>query len=504
MPTLKLIELATDNTLEKVVMMIKYILLFIVSSLFFSCSNTPTRKIASDNIIGIVARINSEVNEFEFSYEGCSSTGRELYASLFELSSQQVILEYYTNEQLETLLNDSFKIRSNIRTKLYKLDPDHVKANNCIKAISDLNRALRYLEDYIIGHLYQTDSSKEYITLEGEGGYYLKNDESFKSYEDLRSGDVILSRGNAYTSAAIARIGANDAQFSHLSFVYKDEQGQLWTIESHIEIGAVVAPIDVHINQKNSRTLVFRYKDQALAHKAAKAIFEKVKKQSQTGRNIEYDFGMDYKNDDRLFCSEVIYQGFQYVSKEEIDIPRIKTQFNAGLISFLNRMGIAVSLDNINTFKTFSPGDIEYDSNFSLIAEWRNPNKLAESRIKDMILTKMFEWMENENYTFYPSFAVRSQSNIFWLLRRTPILKKFADEKFPLNMKTEQLKLFLTLDVVGDAIYHKVLEAQSHQAYAFSPQEMFKLIEQIREEDLRIYNNKKRKSIFHRWFRQKK
>jgi len=39
--------------------------------------------------------------------------------------------------------------------------------------------------------------------------------------EDLQSGDLILSRGNAFTSSAIAHLGEEEQQFSHVSLVTK-------------------------------------------------------------------------------------------------------------------------------------------------------------------------------------------------------------------------------------------------------------------------------------------
>src|SRR5690606_16262023 len=130
----------------------------------------------------------------------------------------------------------------------------------------------------------------------------------------LRSGDVILSRGKAYTSAAISNLGEFDTQFSHLSFVYQDEEGKFWTIESHIEVGAFVRDLEDHIDDKNARTVVFRYQDPELAHQAAKAAFEKVKTAFYTRGPINYDFGFDKQDSSELFCSEVVSHGFDLVT----------------------------------------------------------------------------------------------------------------------------------------------------------------------------------------------
>lgn len=468
-----------------------------------ACSNQSTRKPSSENLIEILNNIKTDVLSFKGSYDTCSEKANEYYQQLFSLQSDRVILTNYSDVELEELTKASFATRVAIRDHFAQLIPSEAKAKDCISSVSNLNRALRYLEDYIISYYYPENSNHEFINLTGDGLYFLKNSK-FNNFSELQSGDIILSRGNAYTSAAIARIGVNDAQFSHLSFVYKDEKQKLWTIEAHIEIGAVVAPIDVHIDQQNSRTVVFRYKDTDLAHKAAKAIFDKVKSHSDRGKNIEYDFGMNYKDDKRLFCSEVIYQGFNYVTNGILDVPKIKTQFNPGLISFLNKMGIDVNKENVDSFYTFSPADIEFDPDFSLVAEWRNPLKLKESRMKDAILTKMFEWMEEDGYEFHPRINISTQSGIFWLIRRIPFVKKLAQEKFPMNMKASQLKLFLVLDKVGDLILEQLEEFQKTKKYNLTPAEMFSFLEKLKDTDYQKFKRKKKSAIFHQWFRPKK
>src|SRR5690606_25631773 len=166
---------------------------------------------------------------------------------------------------------------------------------------------------------------------------------SFHSWKDLKSGDVILSRGNAYTSAAIARIGDIDAQLSHLTMVYRDQETkELHTTEAHIEIGVVSKPFQVHLDQKNARTVVLRYTgDEDLAHRGAKYIYERARNHTQNRRkNINYDFGMDYKNHEDLFCTEVVYEGFEVASNGALDIPLNKTKFNPKLLRFLKQIGV--------------------------------------------------------------------------------------------------------------------------------------------------------------------
>ncbi len=479
---------------------------FIVLTISFftlSCSMNQSRVPSSSeqatDLIYVVKDVERKLRTMDYNYKNCTEEGSIFYEQLLNIRSSKTDLADLSNEDLKELVKRTFRIRMEMRNKLSQLKLSHNGAVACLSSVRKLTRAFRYLEDFIIEYIYM-DPSKKFETLTGNGQFLISNDSSFNDHKDLKSGDIILSRGNAYSSAAIARIAQDDAQFSHLSFVYKDDEGKLWTTEAHIEIGSIVAPFEVHIAQGNSRSVVLRHHDQKLAHAASKAIFEKVKKQSKTGKNIQYDFGMDYKKDDRLFCSEIISQGFNYASNGTVDVPRLKSKFSKGLIPFLNQMGIEVNNSNINTFDTFAPGDIEFDHSFKIIAEWRNPNKLEDSRMKDAMLTKMFEWMENKNYQFKPRMKISTQSTAFWLIRRLPFLKKLTEEKFPLNMKIKQLKLFLTLDKVGEAILSELVKEQNSRQQKMTPKEMFVFLEQLRVEDLKRYKKKKKSSKFHRWF----
>jgi len=473
--------------------------LFIVSCTTTSPKN-ETRYLASidsnDEFIGLMSNIESSVEEGTSSTLECSEKLTFYYESLYYLKSEMIRPEDFDNDELTELIQSSFKARLGIKEKMKALKVKSFSSKKCLKSIKDMVRALRYVEDYFIEVLYSRDqnlSKTEFVTFEGSGAHFLINpkfEDSFSDWSDLKSGDVILSRGNAFSSAAIARIGDVDTQFSHLTLVYRDKTDKLHTIEAHIEIGNVVAPFDAHIGEKNARSVLFRHKDPKLAHRAAQIMYEMVEKQQKTGKNIEYDFAMDYNDSKRIFCSEVIYLGYKLAGEErnqKIDIPMYKTKFNSGLIPFLNVLGIKINESNVNKFDTFGPGDIQFDSRFQMIAEWRNPKNMKDSRFKDMILTKVFEWMEKEDYKLRPSTGTSISSYTAWVLRRSPIplpfLSKKLKQKFPLNMSVDQLKLFQALDEVGEKFYKKLEETQSNEGYSLAPIDMFEALDEFKEND---------------------
>ncbi len=422
------------------------------------------------------------------------------FEKLYQLDAANSGLYEIGEEQLHELMQVAFESRVALSKNFNNYIGNQEKEDQELLArVYDMNRALRYVEDYVLEIAMNGKISEEqkFVTLEGDGPWMqVPAGQSFNGLQDLQSGDVLLTRGNAFSSAAIARIGRNDTQFSHLSFVYGNpaEDGKLYTVEAHIEIGSVVEPIEVHINQKNSRTVVYRFDNTKLAHKAAEYMYHKVKTQSDTGENIEYDFSMQYTDESRLFCSEVIYNGFYEISNHSLDIPKHKTRFNPGLINFLNRMGIPATIENIGQLQTFSPGDIEYDPRFTMVAEWKDPQKLQDSRVKDAILTKMFQWMDKEQYHIHPPMSVEVKSRITWLLRRTPLLKKMVEKRLPTNMTVEQLGLFLTLDKIGEVLVAHVQAAQAKSQQSLSMKEIFGLLEEFKTKDAQSSS-----PLFHQW-----
>lgn len=478
----------------------KFILLISLLTII-GCSNKEIARVPSANNIRLINLINAMDSDLGtnqvLSHGGCARKAAFYYDKLYQMDVNSSQFLTYNQNELRDLYHKSFKIRLEIRNRLKDFSMAKQNSVKCLKSVQNLTRALRYLEDYLVERIESEKLEKYYTTLTGNGSYFKVNPNyNFKSFDDLKSGDVILSRGNAFSSAAIARLGKTDAQFSHMSLVYKDPKGELYTIEAHIEIGVVVMPLRYHIEQKNARTVVFRHKNSTLAHSAAYYMYHKVKKYSEEkGKNINYDFSMNYKDNTDIFCSEVVYDGFYHASNKEVSVPLYKMKFNPKLLNFLQQIGVGVTKKNIYKFSTFGPADIEYDARFELVAEWRDPLKLKKSRIRDAILTKIFDWMENRNYKFKPGVLTNVKSTAGWILRR---LGQY-EEKFPLNMKIKQLKMFQVLDNVG-TVLEKKLQKETQGSNVVSFKEMFSILEKFREEDYKRYKNPLRQSKFHKWF----
>ena len=170
---------------------------------------------------------------------------------------------------------------------------------------------------------------------------------------ELHSGDILVSRGGAPTSALIARGNDFPGNFSHIALLYVDPTThQPSLIESHIERGVVVSSFEEYIKDKKLRIMVLRpradlpelSKDPMLPHKAAEHALR-----NATERHIPYDFEMDYKEHSKLFCSEVASAAYEkYGVNLWMGISHISSP---GLRRWLSAFGVA-------HFETQEPSDL--------------------------------------------------------------------------------------------------------------------------------------------------
>jgi len=228
-------------------------------------------------------------------------------------------------------------------------------------------------------------------------------------------------------------------------------------------------------------------------------MYNRIYDRNSADDNIPYDFGMDLSDHKMLFCSEVAHQGFKLADPNTF-IPKYTSAFDRSLLTFLQQVGIKVNQDNIDTFQAFAPGDIEFDTRFDMIAEWKNFDKLKESRVKDVVLTKIFEWIKNKKYTFKPDILTHLTSDTFFIGRRTPLIQKLFKKHFPKNMNSKQIAAFRALDKVGAILQKKIENKEQANQTVLTPIEMFEILENYRKEDLlKAQANGPAQSDFHFW-----
>lgn len=381
--------------------------------------------------------------------------------------------------QLEELWDAKIVVHEKMQEM--KLDP------LCVEGLRHFNINIRKLEDTIEQNFYHQNKDRLHFPDHafGNNNSQVKRNPRFKNFDlmkDLKSGDIILSRGNAYTSAAISALGEYDTQFSHLSVVYKDPMGKLWTVESHIEVGVFVRPLEDHIADKNFRTMILRYQGPVVAQKAAEYIFNKVKKASETTGNINYDFAFDASDSNELFCSEVASHAFSEVTNNQVTLPMFSSRITKKKPDFVAQLGITVK-------ESFIPADLEVDPRFDLIAEWKNAAAITDNLQKDAVLQAMFLWSDQHGYVMNQASSLTSLTyrNIAWPLRRVPFLSKYFENKLPKNMSRKLVGYFGVLESIGKHLQKKLIKAEELGINAngdyLTAQEKFQILEEVRIKD---------------------
>jgi hypothetical protein len=212
----------------------------------------------------------------------------------------------------------------------------------------------------------------------------------------LHSGDILVSRGGAPTSALIARGSDYPGNFSHIAFIYVDPQThEAHIVESHIEIGVVVSTVEQYLKDKKLRVMLLRpradlphiMKDPMLPHKAAEFAYKRAKEE-----HIPYDFAMDYKDHSKLFCSEVASAAYE---KYGINLwAGISHISSPGLRKWLSAFGVL-------HFETQEPSDLEYDPQLAVVGEWRDQATLKKDHYDNAVTEVMLEGAEKGDELHY-------------------------------------------------------------------------------------------------------
>ncbi len=426
--------------------------------------------------------------------------------SLLKFQKTADLSEKNLIETINTSFLSRLKLQENFKS-LHQIHPTLPK--ECISAFLKLKNNLREFEDrlqYLLNRALKNKNKESKIAFHGDYPFLLSNPKfgAFKYKESFKSGDIIISRGNTFISAAIARGNGSNNHFSHLSLVYIDEAtSKIYTIESHIETGVVVRPIEDHIAQKNSREAIYRYPDAETAHRAAKYMYDLARKHKEPD-NIPYDFAREMDEHSAIDCTEIVRLAFKAVTKNEVLFPKYISKFPDNLKNFLNHIGVTSTIG-------FLPGDIEVDPRVELVAEWRDAEMIEDTKYKNEIITTMYRWIGEKGYTYREDMTIIFMKNLGWHLRHWPFY--MLEDKFPLTMTKKFIGAGLAVDLIGEVLFEelnfKVKQKNLASIFLLQNEEISKSLEQIRKVDLKNYQehipghyaNKLRVWPFHAYFR---
>lgn len=474
-------------------------------------------------------------SEQTFSIHSCPAYLSNLYMSALDLDPKRFHQDQIKKDWMK-VYQQLWLTRVKLHKRLQEFTNQTIQNNptgyaqdktllRCVDNARNAFRLARYVEDYLaeyLGHQPQDidlpENQKPQIPTPFENSEPWTVINPLFKQVTLKSGDLIISRGNAYSSAAIARIVEIDSQFSHLAMIYFPSGSQkeitiqeamkskdVLVLEAHIEIGSTIRSFADYAKDGNARNLLFRFPDAVLAHQAAKKshdYLESYRKkarradrqrmpESDVNYSVPYDFKMILSKANEVFCTEVGYYGFNEVG---IQIPTFQSQINPKL-DLVKRLGIEGT-------QIFAPGDLELDHRFQMIAEFRNLKKLKGLRMKDMALTSLLTWMDS-GYVFAPIPPSVFRSTVAWISRQLDF--KFVKNKLPKNMNTKVLNTIFTLDNVASRLEKKLIKKDKeykavNQGLLMTFSTGLKHLESIRLQDRQLYLDGKA-PLFHWEFR---
>lgn len=533
--------------LFSVVFCIGYFLAFRteISSIDLGSKSDPQQRveIPKDLLQGAKEFLNFVSDPNGLTYQNCAQTLQETYADFYRINPEHFDRQSIKNHFKE-IIRTIFMARIQLREKLRSFPiaessvsyPEAIE-DMCVSRARDIFRLGRYLEDFL-GEMYlgvkpfdEATDPKFIDSFAGDEPWLIKSPKIDKI--NFRSGDIITSRGNAYTSAAIARIGEIDSQFSHVALVYVDgdeglgktyalneaiKSDKVLILEAHIEIGTTIRSFKKYLEDGNARNALFRYSDSKVAHQAAKFAYqlavdhvEKAYKNRYSVKrpteillpknhpdfHIPYDFKMDLSNAKEIFCSEIASVAY---GSQQVIVP-----FHLSALSPASENDL-VKVLGMASKTLFAPGDMEVDPHFELLGEWRDYRKLRNIRFKDAVLTSMYDWMKSAQYKFQPQTLVSGGALVYSFLRKLDFpLPKGLSEKLPKNMSGKIAATVETLNRTAEFLQRK-LETEElayqkdHDGLLLSLPLMKEKLEAYRQMDASLFEAGK-KSDFHKMFR---
>ena len=386
------------------------------------------------------------------------------------------------------LLRAIFALHLGLRRRVGEWRYQGLMSREVQKALRDAFSVCRYASDMLgevhLGHPRLQHAERTYSGFTGGPlNTNVNPDYAGGGALDFQDGDVVLVRGRRHNSAAIARIGDIDSQFSHLAMVHIDEAGKPWIVECLIEDGAILTPLETFLGHDLGRAMLFRHRDAGLATRAAKVIHDRVSRSRKPMmRRIRYDFSMRLDGYKRLFCSKLVRQAYDAASRGRLKLPTYGTRLDMQNRDFFRRIGV-------KAVATFAPGDMELEPDFDVIAEWRDYRVTSELRLQDMLMDAIFAWMEAYGYRFQETFVIRLISTFGRLASHlSDDAKDILSDvipKIPPNMKGETIGVVAMLHKTAEPMLEelKALEAQtiSETGRPVHPREVRYRLERVRE-----------------------
>lgn len=465
------------------------------------------RDIPQDNLLLLTKALKMFASLPEDSGGGLSvqSCG-QLVSYQLHYSSLAFANKNYFKEVNVEKVGELFQARQAIRRRLGEMSEKETVPRDCVLAIKQLFSIMRTIEESLSE--VRSRVTNEVVPFVTGGSFAIHKTTQFDE-KAFRSGDILLSMGDSNISAAISRINADYGHFSHIAMVYQDEASQkLFTIESHLKNGLTVAPLDDYLTNDKVRVALYRHSNARLAHLAAETMFKAFAQGvADPARALRYDFKMDSFDGGEVYCSEVAAMGY-YLASKKMGLPPIKIPLFSSTLgsvhrSFLEQIGVKMG-------EVFAPEDIDIDPRFELIAEWKNLEQTRNVRLREIILSTMFRWMDDSDYVFVENVGEATLASVALLIRQHSFFGRLLNEVVPENIETKALATLMAADHVAAQLFN-VIEEDLWANVAWVPPQTFEVyirerLEEIRQKDYDRFVERKAGeplSLFHYLFRPK-
>lgn len=465
--------------------------------------------IDNNRLLESAQKILNDIKSNQFNAYSCveylSSLEKQLdKLNVIEMNYEQLI------KDAQKIIDTSWSIRTTLHSKLEKMPKE------CAEQMINNFRQFRFVEEYL------GEISLKIPNMYPENLDFLKAPtpimERFPDYDfklapkylkylkgvEFQTGDILLTRGPTFRSSMVARIGERLSQFSHLAFVYKDEETKkVYTYEAYIgEGGTDIYDIDFALRNDNSLMLWIRPKNAEYGKQAGEFIknFKKdYEKQNMT--KIPYDFALDFKDRSKLSCAELVQLAYDGGTKGELLIPQYINKVR-DIPNFLQE-------SNLPSGEIFEPGDMEIDSRFEIVGEFADLRITRDNRHKDVIHSELFRWMKDYDYKFIPNMESKIAKNIFpaarpherslWPLTRG-LIKMAKGIDIP-NFQKDIPGTILSLEAYTNSIGAVLLQEIRTRDEAFIKEhgvpmtylELYQTINDFRESDFELYQQEQEK-----------
>lgn len=417
-------------------------------------------------------------NPQKFNQQNCENYIGSVTEYLYYLPSDYFIPKSYSELALlkkegPKIIDTIFTIRTELKKRLSQMTLQKRMDTDCVNSIREAFQYARFAEEYVLEWLYAMDIYKAYNgpVLTGGKPYTW----SHSSKVELKSGDVLLIRGKSHVSAMIARIADQEGNFSHIAMVGEDPQGRKYIIESLIETGVIITPLEKWQKEQLARVALYRFYNAEIAAKAGKYAYQLGVQSSQ--KNIRYDFTMNEKDYSTMFCSEIVRYAYDVASGGGLKLPYYMSSLNKFKgRAFPANMGVVQN-------QIFAPFDIDVDPQFELVAEYRYRPYLRKVRVDDAVLQSIYGWITDRNYQFQSTLGHSAKALLGKTIRQFGLMSDTLPTYMPVKTINIVLQFETTFAALFDNLGRKETEYYRQHNHMMTFQQMMQVNEEFRRQD---------------------